>query len=99
MIHAIILGTRSPQRYAVRRAVVVAQNSLLAEHPGLEVQITEIKDLQGIQRYTAVFVYPSLVVNEQLVCVGRFPKKEEILVWFQQVFLEEAEKPESDSQY
>ncbi len=84
MIHVIILGTRSPQRYAVRRAVVAAQNSLLDEHPGLEVEITEIKDLQGIQHFTQVFIYPSLVVNEQLVCVGRFPKKDEILAWFQQ---------------
>ena len=79
-----ILGTKSPQRYAVRRAVLAAWNELLREHPGLELDILELKELLEIQRYTQVFVYPSLVVNEQLVCVGRFPSKDEILSWFQQ---------------
>jgi hypothetical protein len=90
MIRVKILGTKSPQRYAVRRAVVAAQNSLLDEHPGQEVEITEIKDLQDIERYTAVFIYPSLVINKKLVCVGRFPKKCEILGWFQQALQMEA---------
>jgi hypothetical protein len=80
-----ILGHKTPQRYSVRRAVLAAWNELLREHPGLELDIVELKDLLEIQRYTQVFVYPSLVVNEQLVCVGRFPKKDEVLVWFQQV--------------
>jgi hypothetical protein len=90
MIQVKILGTKSPQRYAVRRAVVAAQNSLLDEHPGQEVKIIEIKDLQEIERYTAVFIYPSLVINEKLVCVGRFPKHGEILAWFQQALQAEA---------
>ncbi|MCX6036735.1 MAG: thioredoxin family protein [Chloroflexi bacterium] len=76
-----ILGYKTPQRYAVRRAVLAAWNELLREHPGLELDILELKELLEIQRYTQVFVYPSLVVNEQLVCVGRFPKKEEIISW------------------
>jgi hypothetical protein len=90
MIQVKILGTKSPQRYAVRRAVVAAQESLLDGHPGQELEITEVKDLQDIQHYTAVFIYPSLVINEQLVCVGRFPKKYEILGWFQQALQAEA---------
>jgi len=79
-----ILGTKSPQRYAVRRAVLAAWNELLHEHPGLELDILELKELLEIQRYTQVFVYPSLVVNEQLVCVGRFPSKDENLIWLRQ---------------
>ena len=75
-----ILGLKSRQRYAVRRAVLAAWNELLHEHPGSELDILELKELLEIQPYTQVFVYPSLVVNEQLVCVGRFPSKNEILV-------------------
>ena len=82
-----ILGLKSRQRYAVRRAVLAAWNELLHEHPGLELDIVELKELLEIQRYTQVFVYPSLVVNEQLVCVGRFPSKDEILIWFQQALI------------
>ena len=90
MISVKILGRSSPQRYAVRRAVVAAQINLLVEHPGQGVDIIEVKDLQDILRYTAVFIYPSLVINEQLVCVGRFPNKDDILVWFHQALQEEA---------
>ncbi len=85
-----ILGRKTPQRYAMRRAVLAAWNELVSEHPGLEIDIVEVNDLLKIQRYTQVFIYPSLVVNEQLVCVGRFPSKDEILIWFQQALQEEA---------
>jgi hypothetical protein len=79
-----ILGSKSPQRYAVRRAVVAAQVALCTEYPGLLVDISEVRDIAEIEKITPVFIYPSLVVNDKLVCVGRFPKKGEILVWFQQ---------------
>jgi len=35
-----------------------------------------------------VVIYPSLAVNDWLVCVGRFPNQDEILVWFQQALQE-----------
>ena len=34
-----------------------------------------------MEKYTTVVIYPSLVVNEKLVCVGRFPSKQEVLDW------------------
>ena len=79
-----ILGTKSPQRYAVRRAVVAAQAALRQEYPDLLVEISEVRDIAEIEKITPVFIYPSLVVNDRLVCVGRFPKKGEILIWLQQ---------------
>jgi alpha-D-ribose 1-methylphosphonate 5-phosphate C-P lyase len=79
-----ILGSKSPQRYAVRRAVVAAQAALCTEYPDLQVDIFEVRDIAEIGKITPVFIYPSLVVNDQLVCVGRFPKKGEIIVWLQQ---------------
>jgi hypothetical protein len=69
---------------------VAAWDELLRENPGLELNTMEMKDLLEIQRYTQVFIHPSLVINEQLECVGRFPKKYEILDWFQQALQEEA---------
>ena len=90
MIQVKILGLKSPQRYAVQRAVLAAWDELLHEHPGLELSTVEVKDVLEIQRYTQVFIYPSLVINEKLVSVGQFPKKCEILGWFQEALHSEA---------
>jgi predicted metal-dependent peptidase len=84
MVHVKILGNKKPQRYALQRAVLAAHRELLQEHPGLEVDITEVKDAQEIQKFTPVFVYPSLMVNEELVCIGRYPRKEEVAGWLRQ---------------
>jgi hypothetical protein len=81
MIHVKILSIKTPQRFSVWRAVVAAQQELLHEHPDLEVEITEVKDLPEILKYTAVISYPSLMVNEKLVCVRRFPRKAEVACW------------------
>jgi hypothetical protein len=66
-----ILGSKTPQRYSVRRAVLAAQAGLCVEAPDL-------------------LIYPSLMVNDRLVCVGRFPSKDEVFVWFQQALAESA---------
>jgi hypothetical protein len=79
-----ILGCKTPQRYAIWRAVLAATAALQETQPDLQVEVVEVKERVNIEKYTPVTVYPSLVVNEQLVCVGRFPKKEEIVGWLQQ---------------
>lgn len=81
-----ILAYKSPQRYAVRRAVIAAQQDVRAHHPSLQVKVSEVKQRAEIETYTPVVIYPSLVVNERLVCVGRFPRKEEIVCWLRQAF-------------
>ena len=79
-----ILGWKAPQRYAVRRAVLAALATIQEARPDVQVEVVEVKQRLEIEKYTPVTIYPSLVVNEQLVCVGRFPKKEEIVGWLQQ---------------
>ena len=81
MIDLKILSYHSAQRYAVRQTAVAAQRVLQNEYPGLKIAITELKDWVHIEQYTPVLSAPSLVVNEKLVCVGRFPSKQEILDW------------------
>lgn len=90
-IEVIILGSRTPQRYAVRRAVLAAQVALSQEYPDLLVEISEVRELAEIEKVTPVIIYPSLVVNDRLACVGRFPSKDEILIWFQQALAGQAE--------
>ncbi len=78
-----ILGYRTPQRYSLRRTVQAALPELERRHPGLQAHIHEVRELEQILRYTAVLVLPALVINEQLVCAGRFPRKEEVAAWLQ----------------
>jgi hypothetical protein len=81
MIELKILSYHSAQRYAVRQTVVAAQRIISNEHPDLKVSITELKDWVHIEEYIPVISFPSLVVNEKLVCVGRVPSREEVLDW------------------
>ncbi|HEX7620370.1 MAG TPA: thioredoxin family protein [Anaerolineales bacterium] len=90
-IEVKILGSRTPQRYAVRRAVLAAQAALSQEYPDLLVEISEVRELAEIEKVTPVIIYPSLVVNDRLVCVGRFPSKDEMVIWFQQALAGRAE--------
>jgi hypothetical protein len=80
-----VLSIQYPERYAVRRLVAAAQQELLARFPALEdLRITEISDPTRIGKYAQVLVLPSLVINEKLVCSGRFPTKEEVIGWLQE---------------
>ena len=88
-IEVKILSYKSPQRYAVRRVVLAAQAALSREYPDLVVEIAEVRESSEIQKITPVVIYPSLVVNGRLVCVGRFPSKDEVLDWFQQMLRKE----------
>ncbi len=81
MIEVKILSCRSAQRYAVRQRVVAARRDLQDEFPGLEMTIFELKDWEHIEAYTKILAAPSLVVNERLVCEGRFPTRREVLDW------------------
>lgn len=81
MLQVKILALKKPQRYAVRRTLMAAYGQLQNDLALPPLQIEEFSTSTEIMRYTPVTVYPSLVINERLVCVGRFPKKEEVLFW------------------
>lgn len=84
MINIKILGNRKSQRYAVRRALVAAQSELLSTDPEIEIDITEIKTVLEISQYTPAVIMPSLIINDQLVCVSRVPKKDEVITWLRE---------------
>ena len=90
MINVKILSYKSPQRYAVKRTLIAAQNDLEKTYPHLEIAVTEVTTVPEMEQYTPVLILPSLVVNEKLVCVGRFPKKDEVIRWLQDAIEEHA---------
>ncbi len=76
-----ILSSKRTQRYSISRTVIQAKSAFEKEHPEFVLDITQVTTSQEIFKYTPVFAYPSLMIGDKLVCVGRFPKKDEIMGW------------------
>jgi hypothetical protein len=83
LITVKILSLGDPERYAVRRMVVAAQQELRANNPDLQITIIEVKDAGEIGKYATVLVLPTLVIDEKVVCTGRFPSREEVVGWLE----------------
>lgn len=81
MLNVKILGLQYPERYVVRRLVAAVQQELLSNSVQLDLDITEVTDPGEIGKYAFVLVLPTLVINEKVVCSGRFPAKEEVARW------------------
>ena len=79
-----ILSLGTAERYAVRRMVTAAYQDLLVRSPKQEIEILDVSDSAEIGRYALVLVLPTLVINEKVVCSGRFPDRKEILGWLQE---------------
>lgn len=81
MLNVKILGLQYPERYVVRRLVAAVQQELLSNSFHLDLEITEVTDPGEIGKYAFVLVLPTLVIDEKVVCSGRFPAKEEVANW------------------
>jgi hypothetical protein len=79
-----ILGYRKAQRYAVRRAIEQALNTLSLKQIHFDVTIEEITSVQEILKFTQVLIYPSVVLNDKVICSGRIPKQSEMEQWILQ---------------
>ncbi len=84
MLNVKILSYKKPYRYVVRQTIIAARNELRKIYPYFHINISDIKTLEEIEKYTLVLVYPSLLINDKLFCTGWFPKKEEIIEWFKE---------------
>jgi len=78
-----ILGYKHSQRYPIRRILTLIQTDFERTHPQIQLEVKEISSTDEILSYTPVIAFPSLMVGEKLVCVGRLPAKEEILAWIE----------------
>jgi thioredoxin family protein len=78
-----ILGTRRAQRYCVTQTLIRVQSDFEMQHPECQLDVRQITTSQEILQYTPVIAFPSLMIAEELVCVGRFPSRKEILRWLE----------------
>jgi len=79
-----ILSLGAPERYAVRRVVTAATRDLLEQYPNLETSINDVSDSTEIGKYAFTVILPTLVINEKVVCSGRFPTREEVDGWLRE---------------
>jgi hypothetical protein len=76
-----ILGTKRHQRYIIWRTLQAARMTLEKEYPALSLDIQNISGVEEIQKFTPVIAFPSLEICGKLVCVGRYPKRNEVVEW------------------
>lgn len=81
MLIVKILSLGAPERYAVRRMVTAAYRDLIQQYPNVEITIIDVSDSTEIGKAAFTMVQPTLVINEKVVCNGRFPTREEIGGW------------------
>ncbi|PWH14151.1 MAG: redox-active disulfide protein 2 [Anaerolineae bacterium] len=81
MLSVKVLGPGCAKCYSLERSARAALEQLLSEKPDLEATLIHVENLEEISRYPVLFT-PALVVNEEVVCAGRIPKKDEILQWY-----------------
>jgi hypothetical protein len=92
VIQVKILSLAQPNRYAVRRIIQAAHAELRVEYPALEMEICELSDPGQIGKYSLVLMLPTLVIDEKVVCSGRFPAREEARGWLKEAALIDAQK-------
>jgi len=76
-----ILSLGAPERYAIRRMVTAILQEFKVNNPHLEMTICEVSDADQIGRYASFLVMPTLVINEKVVCSGRYPTRAEVVNW------------------
>ncbi len=81
LIKIQILSLGEAERYAVRRLVLVAQHELEAQGVRVDLTIKEVDSASEIGRVAPTLVLPTLMVDDNVVCSGRYPKKTEIVQW------------------
>ena len=72
-----VLGPGCPKCEETEKTVKEA----IAE-TGVDAQIEKVKDLMEIAKH-GVFMTPSVVIDGEVKCVGKVPKKDEIKGWIQ----------------
>ena len=80
MLTVKILGSGCPN---CKRLEAHTCAALDAAQPPIEYELVEVQDYADIMAY-GVMATPALVMNEQVLAVGRIPRAEQIVQWARQ---------------
>jgi len=83
MLNIKVLGPGCPNCQRVEQRAAAALEMLAEEFPSLEATIQHVTDYGEIMQYP-IMSTPGLVVNENLVCAGRIPKVDEVVIWLRE---------------
>ena len=81
MLTVKILGSGCPN---CKRLEAQTCAALDAAQPPIEYELVEVQDYADIMAY-GVMATPALVMNEQVLAVGRIPRAEQIVQWARQL--------------
>jgi hypothetical protein len=85
---AKVLGHNRAERFAIEHALRSAWMDLEDEIPGLSLEILQVREASEILKYTSILTFSSLVINEKVVCSGRCPKRDEVVIWLRDAIME-----------
>jgi hypothetical protein len=88
MLEVKILGPGCPRCYSLERNAQAALETIVQELPGLKVSLIQLPEPMSFLDFQ-IFRLPGLVVNGEVVCSGRVPKRDEILAWYQSALAQE----------
>jgi hypothetical protein len=88
MLEVKILGPGCPRCYSLERNAQAAMEAILQEAPGLQASFIRLSEPMTFLDYQ-VFRLPGLVVNGEVVCLGKVPKRDEILAWYRSALAQE----------
>ncbi len=80
MLRVKIIGFGCPRCQLVEKIAAEETANILQESPDLKITLEHVDDLSDVQKYH-IFYTPGLVVNDKLVCAGRIPSNQEVLLW------------------
>jgi hypothetical protein len=64
--------------------VTAAYQDLLQQYSNIVITIIDVSDSTEIGKAARTLVLPTLVINEKVVCSGRFPSREEVGGWLRE---------------
>ena len=62
---------------------------------GAEAEFEKVTDFDAIMKYP-IMATPGVVINEELVCAGRIPSKEEVIAWVREALAEQKKEKSSE---
>ena len=75
MLNVKILSYKKTHRYIVRQTLIAARNELRKIYSDFDFTISDIKNLEEIEKYSTVLVCPTLMINEKLYSHWMVPQK------------------------